>query len=237
MRSPHLTWHHFDPPWRERKHHDPDGMIALCPLHHHHADAGAFTRDQLRALKTVDHGPGILGARFEWMRHELLTVVGGNFYFETPIAVQIQGTSVVWLRREDRIGLLLNVNMPTTSDRPRMVIVDNWWITRARMRPRSNARHMAAWSRPPTQTGIVCGSSFRVSGGRELRPAISDSELRSAELRVAGRVGGRFPITTVEVELNVAGSGISFGPRESRIGGVRITNSWAARCGAGIVIN
>src|SRR5215211_7582447 len=50
--SPYLTWHHFDPPWKERQHHDVVGMVALCREHHDKADVGAFTRQQLRQLKT-----------------------------------------------------------------------------------------------------------------------------------------------------------------------------------------
>ncbi len=49
--SPYLTWHHFDPPWRERQHHDAAGMIALCLQHHKEADSGAFSHEQLRVLK------------------------------------------------------------------------------------------------------------------------------------------------------------------------------------------
>ena len=49
--SPYLTWHHFNPPWSERHHHDPDGMIALCLQHHEQADAGTFTVEQLRDLR------------------------------------------------------------------------------------------------------------------------------------------------------------------------------------------
>lgn len=49
--NPYVTWHHFDPPWRVEHHHRPEGMIALCLEHAPQADAGAFTDDQLRALK------------------------------------------------------------------------------------------------------------------------------------------------------------------------------------------
>jgi hypothetical protein len=37
-RSPFLTWHHFDPPYRVRPHNDPEGMIALCREHSDEAD-------------------------------------------------------------------------------------------------------------------------------------------------------------------------------------------------------
>ena len=49
--SPYLTYHHFDPPWARRHHHELKGMLALCLQHHKEADAGAFTDSQLRQLK------------------------------------------------------------------------------------------------------------------------------------------------------------------------------------------
>src|SRR5439155_18597601 len=49
--SPLLTWHHFDPPFSERPHHEAAGMIALCEKHHRFADNGAYTREQLREMK------------------------------------------------------------------------------------------------------------------------------------------------------------------------------------------
>jgi hypothetical protein len=78
--NPYLTWHHFDPPWRVEHHHRVEGMIALCLDHAARADAGAFTNDQLRTLKREgrDRATAIRG-RFDWMRRDLLAVVGGKF--------------------------------------------------------------------------------------------------------------------------------------------------------------
>lgn len=45
--NPYLTWHHFDPPWSERHHHEPQGIIALCPEHHNAADANCGVGFQL----------------------------------------------------------------------------------------------------------------------------------------------------------------------------------------------
>lgn len=50
---PYLTWHHFDPPWHARQHHDQAGMVALCLQHHKEADSSAFTPEQLHAFKTT----------------------------------------------------------------------------------------------------------------------------------------------------------------------------------------
>ena len=94
--NPYLYWHHFDPPWDVRQHHDPDGMIALCGLHHPKADAGAYSKEQLREFKrrVAERAEEVKG-RFEWMRHSLLAVVGGNFYYETPVVFQFRsGASV-----------------------------------------------------------------------------------------------------------------------------------------------
>jgi len=46
-----LKWHHFDPPWREKQHFNPEGMIALCNRHTDQADGGAYTKEQLRNFK------------------------------------------------------------------------------------------------------------------------------------------------------------------------------------------
>jgi hypothetical protein len=128
--SPYLTWHHFDPPWSRRHHHDPIGMVALCRDHHPEADAGAFTVHELREFKRVGRDRNqALGARFNWMREELLAVVGGNFYVETHIAVRVQNLPVVWFNRERSGRLLVNLQMLTMSGKPRLLMLDNFWLT------------------------------------------------------------------------------------------------------------
>ena len=83
--NPYLTWHHFDPPWHVENHHRPEGMIALCLDHAAKADGGAFTDDQLRTLKKNgrQRAEEVRG-QFDWMRRDLLAVVGGCFYYEQP---------------------------------------------------------------------------------------------------------------------------------------------------------
>src|SRR4051794_9583178 len=78
--NPNLTWHHFAPTWSECKHHDPQGMIALCKDHHGQADEGAFTVPQLRQLKrTGAEKAGSLPVKevFNWRRNRILAIVGG----------------------------------------------------------------------------------------------------------------------------------------------------------------
>lgn len=80
--NPYLTWHHFDPTWSEKQHHDPKGMIALCREHHDKADAGAYTREQLHELKKNPRTKDVVG-KFDWMRNKLM-LVAGSCYMLNP---------------------------------------------------------------------------------------------------------------------------------------------------------
>src|SRR3954463_3584518 len=85
---PYLEWHHFDPPWRERQHHDPAGMIALCSECHPKADAGAYTVAQLHEFKRdAAHAKDVMG-RFDWLRRDIAIAAGSVFYVECDIAVE-----------------------------------------------------------------------------------------------------------------------------------------------------
>jgi hypothetical protein len=139
--NPYLTWHHFDPPWATEQHHNPEGMIALCRDHHPEADSGAFTKTQLPEFKERGRDRAqALGGRFNWMRENLLAIVGGTFYYEVPVAVRIQGTKIAWFNREESGRLLVNLLMPTTSGEPRVVMLDNFWMTDGSASMRSSAR-------------------------------------------------------------------------------------------------
>lgn len=74
--SPYLQYHHFDPPWKERHQHDPQGMIALCKHHHPEADNGAWTKEQLREMKNKPFVRDELSGRFNWLRQDILVMAG-----------------------------------------------------------------------------------------------------------------------------------------------------------------
>jgi hypothetical protein len=71
-------------------------MIALCQEHHDKADAGAFTQDQLRELKQqgANQSEDVRG-RFDWLRRDLLAVVGGNMYYDTPIIFHLANQPII----------------------------------------------------------------------------------------------------------------------------------------------
>jgi hypothetical protein len=252
--SPYLMWHHFDPPWRVREHHEPEGMIAICRDHHSEADAGAFTDAQLREMKHLGRDRSKeLGAKFNWMREDLVAVVGGNFYVRTPIAMRVQDMPVVWFNRDEEDRLLVNLQAPTTSGQPRMTMIDNFWMTEG-----SEEREIVC---PPSGrlvsakylNGDALKVEFREIASEEdferrFPPTPMPAELK-ARLEQSGtsvpdpshresiaHSGLTFPLAAVEITLKIAGTDIDFGPKHTSVGGSVITGSWMIDCGVGIQI-
>ena len=61
------------------------------------------------------------------MRRRALVLVGGNWYFETPIILRIGSTSAISLGRDEQGYLLLNLRMPSTSGQPRARMEGNFF--------------------------------------------------------------------------------------------------------------
>jgi hypothetical protein len=241
--SPYLTWHHFDPPWAVRQHHEPAGMIALCRDHHPEADAGAFTDDQLREFKRLGRDRSrLLGAKFSWMRKDLLAVVGGNFYVRTPIAVRVQDMPVVWFNRDDEGRLLVNLHPLTTSGEPRMAMIDNFWITEGAdegeiLCPPSGRLVSAKYP-----NGDRLSVEFREIPSAEAfdrrfeTKLPADVEARLEEIGAAlpdlshrdaiKSAGINFPLAVVEITMKIAGTEIDLGPSGTTIATNSFTGGW-----------
>jgi hypothetical protein len=228
--NPFLEWHHFDPPWSEEEHHRSIGMIALCAEHHAKADAGAFTKGQLEELKRkAAANAQAVSARFDWLRHDLLAVVGGNFYHETPVIFRYRDKSIIWFTRDDQGHLLLNVQMMSTTREPRLIIEEHGWILRG------------------TPQDVECPPSGRLlnvryPNGDAVRVEfyeVNDSEDMTKRFpgARAEQWGLKWPLTAVEVQYDIGGTGLRFGPRETTLPGVRMVNNFSSRCGCGIQLN
>lgn len=226
--SPYLYWHHFDPPWAERQHHNLEGMIALCGAHHAKADAGAFTKEQLREFKLGGRNAATgLRGRLDWMRHDLLAVVGGNFYYEIPVVVQFRGQPTIWFNRDEDRYLLLNVRMLTASGQPRMRIEDNFWIERG------DPEDIEC---PPS------GKLIHVMYENEDKLRIEFSELKSADALRARYPDAcvdcwqvSFPMTAMELQMKVRGTDLELGARETTLPGRNvIRNCFIDHCPVGL---
>jgi hypothetical protein len=128
--SPYLSWHHFDPPWSDRQHQDPSGMVALCVLHHGQADEGAFTPDQLRAFKdpTRNGAEQRVKGTFRWKRDRLILLAGGNWWTQTEILLRCGSIPMIWLSRDSDGYELLNLDLFDDRGIPRLQLRDNDWI-------------------------------------------------------------------------------------------------------------
>lgn len=228
--NPYLYYHHFDPPWKDLQHNNPDGMIALCGIHHPEADNGAFTKQQLREFKVTGakRNQNVRG-RFNWMRNRILAVIGGNFFYETYNIVEYMGESVIWLNRDEEGYLLLNISMITLSTEPRVIIRDNDWIKLG------NTEDLKC---PPS------GKLLEVKYGNGDEIKIEFIEFKSKEdfikhypeaevhLRLI-----EFPITVIEVTEKIGGSEIHFGPKKTVMPGYNIfQNFFVNRACKGFVI-
>lgn len=98
--SPFLTWHHFDPPYHVQPHHNPDGMIALCPLHHKMADSGVYSADYLRGLKHRQSGTSRIAFRWPWEPENIAFFFGGNILFGVRPVLVIRRDTVLGVYRD-----------------------------------------------------------------------------------------------------------------------------------------
>lgn len=225
--NPYLEYHHFDPPVSVRAHNDPQGMIALCAQHHKKADGGAFTIEQLHALKADKaHAENVKGS-LDWLRHELLAVVGGNIYHETPRVIVIDGVEVVSLKRDDEGYLRLSVNFLSLERADRITIDSNSW---------GGVGNPIDLRSPPQ--------------GKELEVKYDNGDylyLRFFELTTAQDAFKKYnnpallekglvhyPVTVLEVNLKIGGTSIELSPKGTSFGYADFTGGFSSHCGGGI---
>lgn len=228
--NPYLEYHHFDPPVNVRPHNDPNGMIALCAQHHRKADGGAYTVEQLHALKADKANAELVKGNLEWLRRDLLAVVGGVFYYETPRIIDIDGYELISLKRDSEGFLRLNVNMLSVEPEERLIIQDSSW---------ENIGNPVDLRSPPQ--------------GRELEVKYNNGDylyIRFLELNDSNEAYKRyknetikndesieFPITAVEINLSIGGTNIELGPDFSAFDFGVIQGGLMSHCGGGVKLD
>lgn len=229
--NPYLEWHHFDPPYADEAHHRPEGMIALCAEHHKKADAGAYTGEQLRSFKTNRANAATVRGSFEWLRNDLLAIVGGNCYYETLRVIQVDGIDVVSFIRDEDGYLRLNVQMLSLSAQSRARIDENIW---------SNIGTPNDLQSPPSGKFL----EIKYPTGDQLSVEFFELESIDAATKRYGQAGFRgdhgvrFPITAVEVNLAIASAGISLTPRGTTLpGNNSIRGCFITGCGTGVIVS
>lgn len=125
--SPYLMHHHFDPPWRVKQHHNPEGMIALCPEHALQADEDRWTKDQLREMKNNPYIKlGEVKDVYDYLRRNIVSDIGFIGYNIKNI-LEIDGERVIGFERDkegyDRLNLLIR----NEKMEPILVMENNFW--------------------------------------------------------------------------------------------------------------
>jgi len=129
---PYFTWHHFDPPWSEKKHHNPEGMIALCSTHADLADGGRWTKEQLRKMKKnpfLSHEQ--ISDKFDYLRKNVVCIIG-NVAFSVKNVLEINNERVIGFEKDKENFDRLNLLIRDINGNPILVMEDNFWTVLSR---------------------------------------------------------------------------------------------------------
>ncbi len=209
--SPHLTWHHFDPPWRVEHHHRPQGMIALCREHADKADNGSYTDDQLRRWKAEGRGRHkSVSGRFDWMRRELLVVAGGSAFWGSSTILMWELEKALWFNRNEYGELLLNLSLPNDEGRVQPCLEENTWVI-------PSGEGLMDLVAPPSGRSVVVryvnGGHFQVEYldvadaqalGERFPHLVADPKWPHYVSRLP------FPLTVVRIEDSIVGARVHF---------------------------
>jgi len=125
---PYLTWHHFDPLWREKEHHNPEGMIALCGKHASLADGGRWTKDQLRKLKKEPYvSLDKVSEYYDYLRKDVVCMIG-NVAYNVKNVLEINGERVIGFEKDSEGYSRLNLLIRNKSGNPILIMENNSWI-------------------------------------------------------------------------------------------------------------
>jgi hypothetical protein len=98
--KPVLSWHHFDPLWSDKEHHDAAGMIALCPEHHAFADGGHYTREQLKNWKRNPNSIDKVRFEIPWLWDNFVYEIGTS-YSKPSSTIYLNGHKLLQATRDD----------------------------------------------------------------------------------------------------------------------------------------
>jgi hypothetical protein len=201
-KCPFLEYHHFDPPWHERQHHDPEGMIALCPTHHRKADN--FSKERLQKFKEhqKNHPVGDLPKTLDWLEYPLVVVMGSTIFEFCPYIFAINGKPIISThQRED--GLALHVRMLTLTREPRMQMIGNDLL---------NVGSPEDLYAPPNGKEI----RVRYANGDEFRARFTVCKNKNEFTKQFGITEfANYPVSVIQVYYKVAGTDIELGQKST----------------------
>lgn len=127
--NPILTFHHFDPPWCDKQHHNPEGMIALCRSHHDLADGGNWTRSELCSFKQTPPNLELIRKKFLWADSKVLYRLGGNYAANCPYILTISGVPIIWHTTSQDGRILFSLDIRNEENFQILFIEENFLST------------------------------------------------------------------------------------------------------------
>lgn len=231
---PYLDWHHFDPPWKVKEHHNPDGMIALCPTHHREADGGAFTKEQLRELKKSPINSDDVKGKFQWRRNNIMAKIGGTYSFNNKVELQFNRIPIIWFETDNAGYKLLNVNLFEPNGKQLIKIENNNWIVK---------RNIKDISCPPSGKELKIyfnsGDNIRltwreVAENKYLDDLFGDL---SKEFRSEITSEIKFPFTEFEILMKLKSYDLDFQSKKSKLRSTEVVGGFSGSGGVGMQIN
>jgi hypothetical protein len=198
-------------------------MIALCTLHHPHADGDAYTKDQLRQFKEEGVAQaGVVQSRFNWLRSRLLVHVGGNHYVDTHDILRIKGQPILWFSRDEVGHWLLNMRGVSQVAEPRFAMQENFWVVHGNQEDLE-----CAPSGKLLKVMYPNGDEYSV----EFHEILDEQHLLKRYPKAHPRLREiETPITGVDITYRVAGTRLDLGPSSTQLGGIQVSGGLIAGC-------
>ncbi|MFI7586974.1 hypothetical protein ACIB24_07850 [Spongisporangium articulatum] len=213
-------------------------MIALCPLHAGKADSDHYPEDLLRKWKR--DGVGLaqeVSGKFDFMRRDLMWLVGGSLYHRVPVVLQVEDEPWIWETRDEDGYARLNFKTQVGRERPVLQLDDNVWRV------------------PPGAARIDClprGRRLRVDfpGGDTFRANFLEAGDPEELMRIVPWLRENwfvknrgwlesvpFPLTVVEMWERTSNGRISLTKDATNLGGLAMQHNIAADGPVGLTVS
>lgn len=122
-----LTWHHFDPAFKDCREHNPEGIIALCQAHANRADADEYSIKKLKYWKNNPNVTDITQIRENvlFLHEDDLKVNLFNTFLKENRANIKCGNSYINIRKDENGLILFNMKIKDIGNQDLFYMRDN----------------------------------------------------------------------------------------------------------------
>ncbi len=242
-RSPFLTFHHFDPPWRVGGIHNPDGMIAMCHTHHDMADRGVWTAADLREMKRLHWPQDTIESSIPWTKGRFLLSAGTMFASESA-TLRVAHRELLSLRPTQNGPIELRVLLLGDDNKPLLRFEDGYlhlFATRFHdLEVVSSGTQITLWIKPrhigfqvhfrryPLNEFEQMTTALRERfSGNAAKCSVTDS-LRAFAKECASTHEGVVPLVSIHrLHMHAFGCDVDLSDHGLTVGGATLQYGWA----------